>query len=56
MRAQSKSWEVSIAETAVKILFAIAHFVIYRKTRRDEKQNFADGIGGAGTDFLEDVM
>ena len=55
-KAQSKSWEVSIAEAAVKILFAIGHFVIYHKTRRDEKQNLADGIGGAGTDFLEDVM
>ncbi len=40
----------------VKILFAIGHFVIYRKTRADEKQNLANGIGGAGTDFLEDVF
>ena len=53
-RAQSRSWEVSIAEIVVKILFAIGHFVIYRKTRTGEKQNLADGIGGAGTDFLED--
>ena len=36
-----------------KILFAIGHFVIYRKTRDDEKQHLANGIGGAGTDFLE---
>ena len=30
--------------------------MIYRKTRDDEKQHLADGIGGAGTDFLEDVF
>ena len=51
--SQSRSWEVSIAEVVVKILFAIGHFVIYRKTRNDEKQHLANGIGGAGTDFLE---
>ncbi|CAD6572330.1 MAG: hypothetical protein ASARMPREDX12_005118 [Alectoria sarmentosa] len=50
---QSRSWEVSIAEVVAKILFAIGHFVIYRKTRDDEKQHLANGIGGAGTDFLE---
>lgn len=56
MMSQSKSWEVSVAEVVVKIAFAIGHFVVYRKTRGDEKQHFADGVGGAGTDFLEDVF
>lgn len=54
--SQSRSWEVSIAEVVAKIAFAVGHFVIYRKTRDDEKQHLADGIGGAGTDFLEDAF
>ena len=56
MAIQSRSWEFSIAEVVAKILFAVGHFVIYRKTRKGEKQNLADGVGGAGTDFLEDVL
>ena len=55
-RAQSRSGDFSIAEVVIKVLFAIGHFVIYRKTRKGEKQNLADSIGGAGTDFLEDVL
>ena len=38
------------------MLFAIGHFVIYHKTRDDEKQHLANGIGGAGTDFMEDAF
>ncbi len=53
MKVQSNSWVVSIVEVAVKILFAIGHFVIYRKTRDDEKQHLADGLGGAVTDIVE---
>ncbi|KAF6224522.1 hypothetical protein HO133_011099 [Letharia lupina] len=53
---QSKSWEVSLAEVVAKIVFAVGHYVIYRKTRDDEKQHLANGVGGAGTDFLEDVF
>ena len=56
MTSQSRSWEISIAEVVLKIVFAVGHFVIYRKTRADEKQHLANGIGGAGTDFLEDAF
>ena len=40
----------------VKISFVIGHFVIYKKTRDDEKQHLTNDIDGAGTDFLEDVF
>ncbi|KAL8793859.1 MAG: hypothetical protein Q9195_003585 [Heterodermia aff. obscurata] len=43
-KAQGGSWNVSIAEVVVKILFAIGHFYIYRKKEPLEKQNFADRI------------
>lgn len=51
---QSKCWDLAIAEVVAKILFAMGHFIIYRKTRRDEKERLADGVGGAVTDFIED--
>lgn len=44
---------MSLAEIVVKVLFAIGHFVIYRKTRDDEKKNLADSLGGAATNLLE---
>ena len=43
-----------MAEIAFKVVFAIGHFIIYRKTRDDEKQHLADGLGGAVTDIVED--
>ena len=53
---QSKSWEVSLAEVVAKIVFAVGHYAIYMKTRDDEQQHLANGVGGAGTGFLEDVF
>ena len=50
---QTSSWKVSIAECVAKVAFAIGHFVIYRKTRENEKQNLADGLGGAFSDLAE---
>ena len=54
MIVQSRCWQTAIAEVVVKFLFAIGHFIIYRKTRKDEKQHLADGVGGAVTGFIED--
>lgn len=42
-----------MAEFALKAAFAIGHFVIYRKTREDEKQHLADGLGDATTGLVE---
>ena len=53
MMKQSRSFEVSVAEAVVKILFAVGHFIIYRKTREGEKRNLADGVGGAVEGLVE---
>ena len=37
----------------MKIAFALGHFVIYRKTRKDEKQHLADGAGDAVEGFVQ---
>ncbi|KAK0514293.1 hypothetical protein JMJ35_002910 [Cladonia borealis] len=50
---QSSSWGTSLAEFLVKSAFAVGHFIIYRKTRDEEKQYFADHLGDATTDFVE---
>ncbi|MCJ1275446.1 hypothetical protein MMC21_003249, partial [Puttea exsequens] len=52
----SQSWHVSLAEFILKIAFAVGHFVIYRKTRADEHNHLADGLGGAITDGLENAF
>ncbi len=46
---------VSLAEVSVKVLFAVGHFFLYRKTNKDEKQNLADGLGGAASDLLQNA-
>jgi len=51
---QSSSWEVSLAEIALKIVFAVAHFILYRKTREGEKQRLANEMGSAFTSLVED--
>lgn len=53
---QATSWEVSIAEVVIKVLFAVGHFVIYRKKRADEKTHLAEGIGDAATGFAQDIQ
>ena len=53
---QSSSWETSLAEFVIKAAFAVGHFILYRKTRDDEKQNLADRLGGATTDLVEDIF
>ena len=47
---------MSLAEFAVKIAFAVGHYIIYRKTRVEEKQNLADGVGGAVSDLAENAF
>ena len=53
MMAQSSSWGTSLAEFLIKSAFAVGHFIIYRKTRDEEKQYLADHLGDATTDFVE---
>ena len=53
---KSSSWGTSLAEFLAKIAFAIGHFIIYRKTRDDEKQHLANGLGGAITDEIENIF
>lgn len=52
---QSNSWSISLAEVAVKVIFAVGHFFLYRKTRTDEKKNLADGLGDATSDLLQNA-
>ena len=42
-------------EVALKVLFAIAHFVLNRKTQDGEKQRLADSLNGATSDLLQAV-
>lgn len=45
---------MSVAEIALKIIFAVRHFIIYRKTRKGEKQRLANDMGSAFTTLVED--
>lgn len=55
MQAQSNSWRVSLVEVGTKVVFAVGHYFIYRKTRTDEKKNLAEGLGDATSDLLQNV-
>ena len=46
---------MSVAEVVAKVLFAIGHYIIYRKKDPLEKQAFADRLGDASTGFLSDI-
>ncbi|MCJ1375433.1 hypothetical protein MMC20_006668 [Loxospora ochrophaea] len=49
---QSYSWQLSIVETAAKVIYATVQFIIYRKTQKEEKQTFANTLGGAAASLL----
>ena len=55
IREQSSSWSFSVAEVAFKVVFAVGHFILYRKTNVDEKQNLADRLGDAASDLLKNA-
>ncbi len=38
---------------ALKVIFAIVHFVLNGKTQAGEKQRLADSLGGAAPDLLQ---
>ena len=50
---KSNSWIVSIIEVVLKVIFAIAHFFLYRKAQEGEKQRLADQLGGGASDLLQ---
>lgn len=52
---QTNSWHTSIAEFAAKTIFAIVHFIIFRK-RVEEKKNLADSMGDATTGLVTDMF
>ena len=54
-KGQSRSWEVSVAEVVIKLLFAVAHFVVYRKTMEGEKERLADQVGDGMAGFVHDM-
>ena len=36
----------------MKVVFAVIHFILYRKTRDGEKRNFANSVGGVASDLV----
>ena len=52
---QASSWEASIAEWALRIVFAVGHYVLHRR-HMGEKKNLADNVGDATQDLLQNAF
>ncbi|KAI9767294.1 MAG: hypothetical protein M1839_004538 [Geoglossum umbratile] len=56
-KIQEISWILSIIETALKVLFAIGYFALFRKTKEAEaKQRLAEGYGEGALGLLDVVL